>query len=93
MLRPATRRVIITRIVNPAVEEVTTKGGIILPPTPSPSGLAKGRVVVASPACELMLHANDIVFYHAHLGDTITHEGSSYLVLNEHEIVAIDESR
>ena len=74
-------------IVAPAKVEDKTKSRIIIPDT------AKEKPhtgeVVAIGTSKLSVSVGDTVLYSRHSGSDITHKGKDYLMMKEHDILAI----
>ena len=86
-IRPLDDRV----VVEPIEAEETTAGGIVLPDTAKEKP-QRGTVVAAGPGKKdepLTVKVGDNVLYSKYAGTEISHEGKTYLILRESDIVAI----
>jgi chaperonin GroES len=78
-------------LVEPAVAEEKTAGGIIIPDTAKEKP-QRGVVVAVGPGKKdepLTVKVNDQVLYTKYAGTEITLEGNDYLIMRESDIVAI----
>lgn len=78
-------------LVEPAVAESKTVGGIIIPDTAKEKP-QKGIVVAVGPGKKdepLMVKEGDQVLYGKYAGTEISVEGKDYLILRESDILAI----
>jgi chaperonin GroES len=92
MLKPLGDRV----VVEPAEEEETTAGGIVLPDTARKKP-QEGKVIAVGPGkllekgdrAEVQVKTGDTVIYTKYGGTEITVGGKDYVILNEDDILAI----
>ena len=78
-------------LVEPAVAEEKTAGGIIIPDTAKEKP-QRGVVVAVGPGKKdepLTVKVNDQVLYTKYAGTELTLEGNDYLIMRESDIVAI----
>ena len=78
-------------LIEPAVAEEKTAGGIIIPDTAKEKP-QKGTVVAIGPGKKdepLTVKVGDDVLYSKYAGTEITYEGVNYLIMKESDIVAI----
>jgi chaperonin GroES len=78
-------------IIEPAVAEEKTAGGIIIPDTAKEKP-QRGTVVAIGPGKKdepLTVKVDDQVLYAKYAGTEIVHDGKTYLILRESDIVAI----
>ena len=78
-------------IVEPALAEEKTAGGIIIPDTAKEKP-QRGTVVAVGPGKKdepLTVKVDDHVLYAKYAGTEITFEGKNYLIMRESDIVAI----
>jgi chaperonin GroES len=78
-------------LIEPAEAEEKTAGGIIIPDTAKEKP-QRGTVVAAGPGKKdepLTVKVGDNVLYSKYAGTEISHEGNTYLILRESDIVAI----
>ena len=78
-------------IVEPALAEEKTAGGIIIPDTAKEKP-QRGTVVAIGPGKKdepLTVKVDDQVLYAKYAGTEIVHDGKSYLIMRESDIVAI----
>jgi len=86
-LKPLADRV----LVEPAVAETKTAGGIIIPDTAKEKPM-KGKVVAVGngkPDEPLTVKAGDTVLYGKYAGTEIQVDGKEYLIMRESDIYAI----
>jgi chaperonin GroES len=86
-LKPLADRV----LVEPAVAETKTAGGIIIPDTAKEKPM-KGKVVAVGngkPDEPMTVKAGDTVLYGKYAGTEILLEGKEYLIMRESDIYAI----
>src|ERR1700761_640805 len=78
-------------IVQPAVAEEKTTGGIIIPDNAKEKP-QRGTVLAAGPGKKdepTMVKAGDTVLYGKYAGTEITVEGRDYIIMRESDILAI----
>lgn len=78
-------------LIEPAVAELKTAGGIIIPDTAKEKP-QRGIVLAAGPGKKdepVMVKAGDQVLYGKYAGTEITIEGKDYLIMRESDILAI----
>ena len=78
-------------LVEPAMAEEKTAGGIIIPDTAKEKP-QRGKVVAVGPGKKdepLTVKVNDQVLYTKYAGTELTLEGKDYLIMRESDIVAI----
>jgi chaperonin GroES len=78
-------------LIEPAEAEEKSAGGIIIPDTAKEKP-QRGTVVAAGPGKKdepLTVKVGDNVLYSKYAGTELTHEGNTYLILREADIVAI----
>ena len=78
-------------IIEPAVAEEKTAGGIIIPDTAKEKP-QRGTVVAVGPGKKdepLTVKVDDQVLYAKYAGTEFTYEGKNYLIMRESDIVAI----
>ena len=94
MIKPLADRV----VVEPIEEEVTTKGGIVLPDTAKEKP-QKGKVVAVGSGklldngerVPLEVKEGDIVVFAKYGGTEIEFEGNEYIILSERDLLAVVE--
>ncbi len=78
-------------LVKPDAAEEKTAGGLIIPDTAKEKPLA-GTVVAAGPGTEdvkMEVKAGDKVLYGKYAGTEITHDGETYLMMKQGDVMAI----
>ena len=78
-------------LVEPAVAEEKTAGGIIIPDTAKEKP-QKGFVVAVGPGIDdqkMTVKVGDTVLYGKYSGTEITYEGKDYLIMKESDIYAV----
>lgn len=78
-------------IVEAAIAETKTAGGIIIPDTAKEKP-QQGKVVAAGPGKKdepMMVKNGDVVLYSKYAGTEITLEGKEYMIMRESDILAI----
>jgi chaperonin GroES len=86
-MRPINDRV----VIKPSPAEEKTKGGIIIPDTAKEKPL-RGEVVAVGPGKEgnaMNVKVGDIVLYGKYAGQELDHQGISYLIMREDDILVI----
>ncbi|MBA3663191.1 MAG: co-chaperone GroES [Bacteroidetes bacterium] len=86
-LKPLADRV----LVEPAVAETKTAGGIIIPDTAKEKPM-KGKVIAVGngkPDEPMTVKAGDTILYGKYAGTEILVEGKEYLIMRESDIYAI----
>lgn len=86
-IKPLADRVLIT----PDEAETKTAGGLIIPETAKEKPLA-GKVVAAGPGTEevkMEVKPGDRVLYGKYAGTEIAHDGETYLMMKQNDILAI----
>lgn len=86
-LKPLADRV----LVEPAVAETKTAGGIIIPDTAKEKPM-KGKVIAVGngkPEEPMTVKAGDTILYGKYAGTEILVEGKEYLIMRESDIYAI----
>lgn len=89
MIKPLSDRVLI--LPNPA--EQVTAGGLIIPDTAKEKPLA-GKIIAAGPGTKevtMEVKEGDQVLYGKYSGTEITHEGTTYIIMKQSEILAVVE--
>jgi len=94
MIKPLADRV----VVEPIEEEVTTKGGIVLPDTAKEKP-QKGKVVAVGSGklldngerVPLEVKEGDVVVFAKYGGTEIEFEGNEYIILSERDLLAVVE--
>ena len=89
MIKPLSDRVLI--LPNPA-EEITA-GGLIIPDTAKEKPLA-GKIIAVGPGTKdvtMEVKAGDEVLYGKYSGTEVTHEGTTYIIMKQTEILAVVE--
>ena len=89
MIKPLSDRVLV--LPNPA-EEVTA-GGLIIPDTAKEKPLA-GKIIAVGPGTKdvtMEVKAGDEVLYGKYSGTEVTHEGTTYIIMKQAEILAVVE--
>ena len=89
MIKPLSDRVLI--LPNPA-EEITA-GGLIIPDTAKEKPLA-GKIIAVGPGTNdvtMEVKAGDEVLYGKYSGTEVTHEGTTYIIMKQAEILAVVE--
>ena len=90
MIKPLSDRVLI--LPNPA--EQVTAGGLIIPDTAKEKPLA-GKIIAVGPGTKdvtMEVKAGDEVLYGKYSGTEVTHEGTTYIIMKQNEILAVVES-
>ena len=89
MIKPLSDRVLI--LPNPA--EQVTAGGLIIPDTAKEKPLA-GKIIAVGPSTKdvtMEVKAGDEVLYGKYSGTEVTHEGTTYIIMKQAEILAVVE--
>ena len=89
MIKPLSDRVLI--LPNPA-EEVTA-GGLIIPDPAKEKPLA-GKIIAVGPGTKdvtMEVKTGDQVLYGKYSGTEVTHEGTTYIIMKQSEILAVVE--
>ena len=89
MIKPLSDRVLI--LPNPA--EQVTAGGLIIPDTAKEKPLA-GKIIAVGPSTKdvtMEVKAGDEVLYGKYSGTEVTHEGTTYIIMKQNEILAVVE--
>ena len=89
MIKPLSDRVLI--LPNPA--EQVTAGGLIIPDTAKEKPLA-GKIIAVGPGTKdvtMEVKAGDEVLYGKYSGTEVTHEGTTYSIMKQNEILAVVE--
>ena len=89
MIKPLSDRVLI--LPNPA--EQVTAGGLIIPDTAKEKPLA-GKIIAVGPGTKdvtMEVKAGDEVLYGKYSGTEVTHEGTTYIIMKQAEILAVFE--
>ena len=89
MIKPLSDRVLI--LPNPA--EQVTAGGLIIPDTATEKPLA-GKIIAVGPGTKdvtMEVKAGDEVLYGKYSGTEVTHEGTTYIIMKQAEILAVVE--
>ena len=89
MIKPLSDRVLI--LPNPA--EQVTAGGLIIPDTAKEKPLA-GKISAVGPGTKdvtMEVKAGDEVLYGKYSGTEVTHEGTTYIIMKQAEILAVVE--
>ena len=89
MIKPLSDRVLI--LPNPA--EQVTAGGLIIPDTAKEKPLA-GKIIAVGPGTKdvtMEVKAGDEVLYGKYSGTEINHQGTTYIIMKQAEILAVVE--
>ena len=93
MLKPLGDRV----MIEVAKEEEKTVSGIVLPgsaqekpQTGTIIAVGEGRILENGTKVEMAVKVGDVVLFEKYAGTEVKYEGKEYLVLKEHDLVAID---
>ena len=89
MIKPLSDRVLIL----PNAAEQVTAGGLIIPDTAKEKPLA-GKIIAVGPGTKdvtMEVKAGDEVLYGKYSGTEITHEGTTYIIMKQAEILAVVE--
>ena len=89
MIKPLSDRVLV--LPNPA-EEVTA-GGLIIPDTAKEKPLA-GKIIAVGPGTKdvtMEVKAGDQILYGKYSGTEVNHEGTTYIIMKQAEILAVVE--
>ena len=89
MIKPLSDRVL--SLPNPA--EQVTAGGLIIPDTAKEKPLA-GKIIAVGPGTKdvtMEVKAGDEVLYGKYSGTEVTHEGTTYIIMKQNEILAVVE--
>lgn len=89
MIKPLSDRVLV--LPNPA-EEVTA-GGLIIPDTAKEKPLA-GKIIAVGPGTKdvtMEVKAGDQILYGKYSGTEVNHEGTTYIIMKQSEILAVVE--
>ena len=94
MIKPLADRV----VVEPIEEEVTTKGGIVLPDTAKEKpqrgkviAVGSGKLLEGGERVPLEVKEGDIVVFAKYGGTEIEIEGEEYIILSERDLLAVVE--
>ncbi|MCO6018593.1 MULTISPECIES: co-chaperone GroES [Carnobacterium] len=92
MLKPLGDRV----MIEVAKEEEKTVSGIVLPgsaqekpQTGTIIAVGEGRILENGTKVEMAVKVGDVVLFEKYAGTEVKYEGKEYLVLKEHDLVAI----
>lgn len=78
-------------LIEPALAEVKTAGGIIIPDTAKEKP-QKGTIIAVGPGTKdekVTVKVGDSVLYGKYSGTEISYEGKNYLIMRESDIYAI----
>ncbi len=78
-------------VVQPAMAEETTKGGIIIPDTAKEKP-QRGTVIAVGPGKDdnkMTVKKGDTVLYGKYAGQELNYEGQDYLIMREDDILII----
>jgi len=78
-------------LIEPAQAEEKTAGGIIIPDTAKEKP-QRGKVIAVGPGKKdepMTVKVGDNVLYSKYAGTELTHDGVTYLIMRESDIVAI----
>ncbi len=94
MIKPLADRV----VVEPIEEEVTTKGGIVLPDTAKEKpqrgkviAVGSGKLLENGERVPLEVKEGDIVVFAKYGGTEIEIDGEEYIILSERDLLAVVE--
>jgi len=94
MIKPLADRV----VVEPIEEEVTTKGGIVLPDTAKEKpqkgkviAVGSGKLLENGERVPLEVKEGDVVVFAKYGGTEIEIEGTEYIILSERDLLAVVE--
>ena len=94
MIKPLADRV----VVEPIEEEVTTKGGIVLPDTAKEKpqkgkviAVGSGKLLENGERVPLEVKEGDVVVFAKYGGTEIEIEGTEYIILSERDLLAVIE--
>ncbi|ADR37199.1 co-chaperone GroES [Oceanithermus profundus] len=94
MIKPLADRV----VVEPIEEEVTTKGGIVLPDTAKEKpqrgkviAVGSGKLLDNGERVPLEVKEGDIVVFAKYGGTEIEIDGNEYIILSERDLLAVVE--
>ena len=94
MIKPLADRV----VVEPIEEEVTTKGGIVLPDTAKEKpqkgkviAVGSGKLLDNGERVPLEVKEGDVVVFAKYGGTEIEFEGNEYIILSERDLLAVVE--
>ena len=94
MIKPLADRV----VVEPIEEEVTTKGGIVLPDTAKEKpqrgkviAVGSGKLLDSGERVPLEVKEGDIVVFAKYGGTEIEIDGNEYIILSERDLLAVVE--
>jgi len=94
MIKPLADRV----VVEPIEEEVTTKGGIVLPDTAKEKpqkgkviAVGSGKLLENGERAPLEVKEGDVVVFAKYGGTEIEIEGNEYIILSERDLLAVVE--
>ncbi|GEM88723.1 co-chaperone GroES [Oceanithermus desulfurans] len=94
MIKPLADRV----VVEPIEEEVTTKGGIVLPDTAKEKpqrgkviAVGSGKLLENGERVPLEVKEGDIVVFAKYGGTEIEIDGNEYIILSERDLLAVVE--
>lgn len=94
MIKPLADRV----VVEPIEEEVTTKGGIVLPDTAKEKpqrgkviAVGSGKLLDNGERVPLEVKEGDIVIFAKYGGNEIEIDGEEYIILSERDLLAVVE--
>ena len=94
MIKPLADRV----VVEPIEEEVTTKGGIVLPDTAKEKpqrgkviAVGSGKLLDSGQRVPLEVKEGDVVVFAKYCGTEIEIDGNEYIILSERDLLAVVE--
>ncbi len=94
MIKPLADRV----VVEPIEEEVTTKGGIVLPDTAKEKpqrgkviAVGSGKLLDSGQRVPLEVKEGDVVVFAKYGGTEIEIDGNEYIILSERDLLAVVE--
>ena len=94
MIKPLADRV----VVEPIEEEVTTKGGIVLPDTAKEKpqkgkviAVGSGKLLESGERVPLEVKEGDVVVFAKYGGSEIEIDGNEYVILSERDLLAVVE--
>ncbi|HGY09023.1 MAG TPA: co-chaperone GroES [Oceanithermus profundus] len=94
MIKPLADRV----VVEPIEEEVTTKGGIVLPDTAKEKpqkgkviAVGSGKLLENGERVPLEVKEGDVVVFAKYGGTEIEIDGNEYIILSERDLLAVVE--
>ena len=89
MIRPLADRV----VIEPKAAETQTASGLYIPDTAKEKPLA-GKIIAVGPGTKdvtMEVKAGDEVLYGKYSGTEVTHEGTTYIIMKQSEILAVVE--